>query len=184
MDEVWLTDLEMAILQLLAEGRPRSWIEDRLGISRATLYRQLEGIRQKLQAESNSHAVVIALERGLIGSGSRAGEGKPKPQSTARLPWRYLTRREWEVFMLLGDVETSQQTDRQLAQQLHIAEGTLKKHLHHIYQKLGVANRSSAALLASQAKRETGKQGDREVGRRRGKARRINETPAQFRSSV
>jgi DNA-binding winged helix-turn-helix (wHTH) protein/DNA-binding CsgD family transcriptional regulator len=66
--------------------------------------------------------------------------------------WSTLTRREWELFLLLGDQQTTRLTNRALAQQLQMAEGTLKKHLQHIYDKLGVENRASAALLAMQVK--------------------------------
>jgi DNA-binding CsgD family transcriptional regulator len=154
VDADLLTHLETNILQLLAKGHSRVWIEVQLGISRATLYRYLETIRRKLQAQNNTHAVAIALDQGLI---------KPEPLPTLPAspetdvsvpvpPWRCLTRREWEIFLRLGEVETSQASDRQLARQLEIAEGTLKKHLQRIYHKLGVTNRSSAALLAVQAK--------------------------------
>jgi DNA-binding CsgD family transcriptional regulator len=154
VDADLLTDLEANILQLLAKGHSRVWIEAQLGISRATLYRHLEVIRHKLQAQNNTHAVAIALEQDLI-----KPDDDPSPAllaspatDTPVPPWRCLTRREWEIFLLLGEVETSQASDRQLARQLEIAEGTLKKHLQRIYHKLGVANRSSAALLAAQAK--------------------------------
>jgi len=84
--------------------------------------------------ESHSPAEQI----GNIGPGSQA--------------WSTLTRREWELFLLLGDEQATRLTNRALAQQLQMAEGTLKKHLQHIYHKLGVENRASAALLAMQAK--------------------------------
>lgn len=67
-------------------------------------------------------------------------------------PWAGLTRREWEIFLLLGDERATRLTNRALAQQLQISEATLKKHLQHLYRKLGVANRSGAALLAVQAR--------------------------------
>ena len=63
-------------------------------------------------------------------------------------PWSTLTRREWAIFLLLGDEQTIRLTDKALAQQLQMAEGTLKKHLQHIYRKLEVENRSGAAFLA------------------------------------
>jgi DNA-binding winged helix-turn-helix (wHTH) protein/DNA-binding CsgD family transcriptional regulator len=63
-------------------------------------------------------------------------------------PWSTLTRREWELFLLLGDEAATRLTNGALARQLRMAEGTLKKHLQNIYRKLGVENRSAAALLA------------------------------------
>jgi DNA-binding CsgD family transcriptional regulator len=156
LDDDPLTALEINILQLLAEGHSRVWIETQLAISRATLYRYLQAIRYKLQAQNNTHAVAIALDRAFIQPANEAPSSVP-PSSpdrsrTSTLPWRQLTRREKEIFLLLGEIETSQATDRQLARQLEIAEGTLKKHLHRIYRKLGVTNRSSAAVLAVLAK--------------------------------
>lgn len=63
-------------------------------------------------------------------------------------PWSTLTRREWQIFLLLGDEAATRLTNGALAYQLRMAEGTLKKHLQNIYRKLGVENRSAAALLA------------------------------------
>lgn len=81
--------------------------------------------------------------------------GKPMPaqlMATAPAlvaePWSTLTRREWEVFLLLGDEAAARLTNGALARHLRMAEGTLKKHLQNIYRKLGVENRSAAALLA------------------------------------
>jgi DNA-binding CsgD family transcriptional regulator/DNA-binding winged helix-turn-helix (wHTH) protein len=79
----------------------------------------------------------------------------PNPPWVAE-PWSTLTRREWRIFLLLGDEATTGLTNKALAQQLQIGEGTLKKHLQHIYRKLGVGNRSGAALLALQARVQFG----------------------------
>ena len=156
MNRFDLTKLEIDILRLSAEGRSKPWIEAHLAISRATLYRMMEAIRHKLHATNNTHAVAIAIEQGLLetrrGPAQASKNFSTKPDSAPAPPWHTLTEREQEIFMLLGDVKTSQETDRQLARHLKIAEGTVKKHLHSIYQKLGVPNRSSAALLAAQAK--------------------------------
>jgi DNA-binding CsgD family transcriptional regulator/DNA-binding winged helix-turn-helix (wHTH) protein len=71
--------------------------------------------------------------------------------------WSGLTRREWELFLLLGDEQATRLTNRALAHHLQMSEGTLKKHLQHIYRKVGVENRSAAALLAAQARLALGK---------------------------
>src|SRR6266403_3563259 len=39
-------------------------------------------------------------------------------------------------------------TNKEIAQRLRLAEGTVKVHLHHIYRKLGIANRTALAVLA------------------------------------
>lgn len=72
--------------------------------------------------------------------------------TSAMQPWSTLTRREWTIFLQLGDEQTIRMTDKALAQQLQMAEGTLKKHLQHIYRKLAVENRSGATLLAMRVK--------------------------------
>jgi DNA-binding CsgD family transcriptional regulator len=55
-----------------------------------------------------------------------------------------LTRREIEV---LSWVATGK-TNAQIAEVLSIAPGTVKKHLDHIYEKLGVSSRTDAAVTA------------------------------------
>ena len=41
-------------------------------------------------------------------------------------------------------------TNQQIADELHISEGTVKVHLHHIYAKLGVRNRVGLTLYAQE----------------------------------
>ncbi len=55
-----------------------------------------------------------------------------------------LTKREREVLRLLGDGLKN----REIAEVLFISEVTVKKHLQHIFEKLGVRSRTKAALVA------------------------------------
>ncbi len=55
-----------------------------------------------------------------------------------------LTTREVEILKLMA----AGQSNSQIAEQLSIAEGTVERHVHHILHKLGVANRTEAALWA------------------------------------
>ena len=57
----------------------------------------------------------------------------------------HLTPREGEVLGLL----TGGNTNREIAKKLHVTEGTVKAHLSSLYRKLGVSNRTEAALLGS-----------------------------------
>jgi DNA-binding CsgD family transcriptional regulator len=41
-------------------------------------------------------------------------------------------------------------TNRELAGHLFVSENTIKTHLRHLYDKLGVRNRAQAAALAGQ----------------------------------
>jgi two-component system nitrate/nitrite response regulator NarL len=38
--------------------------------------------------------------------------------------------------------------NKEIGRRLRLAEGTVKVHLHHIYRKLGIANRTALAVLA------------------------------------
>ncbi|MDF9406932.1 MAG: Transcriptional regulatory protein DegU [Pelotomaculum sp. PtaB.Bin013] len=55
-----------------------------------------------------------------------------------------LTRREVDVLRLVAHGESN----RSIAQKLYISEKTVKNHLTNIFQKLGVIDRTQAALLA------------------------------------
>lgn len=63
--------------------------------------------------------------------------------------WSVLTRREWDIFILLGQEDAAQLTNQALAQRLVMTENTLKKHLQNIYRKLQVSNRAAAAILSA-----------------------------------
>jgi DNA-binding NarL/FixJ family response regulator len=55
-----------------------------------------------------------------------------------------LTPREIEVLRLLGQALTN----AEIAQALVVAPGTAKIHVHRVFTKLGVRNRTEAALIA------------------------------------
>ena len=55
-----------------------------------------------------------------------------------------LTTRERQIALVLSEGVTN----KEIAQRLRLAEGTVKVHLHHIYRKLGIANRTALAVLA------------------------------------
>jgi DNA-binding NarL/FixJ family response regulator len=69
-----------------------------------------------------------------------------KPRSGGGLP-EPLTGRETGVLNLLAKGRTNQQ----IAQELNIAEATVRTHVSHILDKLGVGNRVEAALHALRA---------------------------------
>jgi len=68
----------------------------------------------------------------------------PPPRHTASLASLGLTQREQEVLHWVAEGKTNSE----VAGILHIAPGTVKIHLEHIYEKLGVENRHSAARRA------------------------------------
>lgn len=57
-----------------------------------------------------------------------------------------LTQSEWKVM----DLAAKGLSNKEIARQLKISEGTAKVHLHHIYRKVGVDNRTALANIAIQ----------------------------------
>ena len=55
-----------------------------------------------------------------------------------------LTSREREVILALAEGLSNKDVGRRL----NLSEGTVKVHLHNIYSKLGVKNRTALAVLA------------------------------------
>ena len=57
---------------------------------------------------------------------------------------RHLTKRQSEITTLV----CIGLSNKEVSQRLNLAEGTVKVHLHQIYEKLGVQNRTALAMLA------------------------------------
>ena len=113
-------------------------------------------------------AVIDAMRAGAIGyllkdtdahelrraiKAAAAGQVQLSPQAAARLlrevrtPEKIeepLTERETEVLRLLAQGKSN----KEIARALHIAEQTVKTHVSHILDKLGVPSRTQAALYA------------------------------------
>jgi two-component system, NarL family, nitrate/nitrite response regulator NarL len=74
----------------------------------------------------------------------------PLERENVRRRWaedisKRLTRREREVALLIVDGLTS----KQIASRLDLSEGTVKLHLHAVFQKLGVSKRSDMVVMLS-----------------------------------
>jgi DNA-binding NarL/FixJ family response regulator len=59
--------------------------------------------------------------------------------------YELLSLREREVMLLAAQGITN----KAIARELNITEGTIKLHLHHVYQKLGIRNRFALAVTLS-----------------------------------
>lgn len=55
-----------------------------------------------------------------------------------------LTTRERQIVLVVAEGLTN----KEIARRLRLTEGTVKVHLHNIYQKLGISNRTALAVLA------------------------------------
>lgn len=61
-----LTPRELEVLAFIRDGSRNKQIADRLGISETTVNFHIKNIVEKLQARDRTHALVIALRRGLL----------------------------------------------------------------------------------------------------------------------
>jgi len=61
-----LTDRELDVLKLIRDGRRNKQIASDLKIAEATVNFHIKNLSQKLQANDRTHAVMIALRRGLL----------------------------------------------------------------------------------------------------------------------
>jgi two-component system nitrate/nitrite response regulator NarL len=68
----------------------------------------------------------------------------PKLRALADDPLTTLTTRERQIILVLSEGITNKEIGRRLS----VAEGTVKVHLHRIYRKLGITNRTALAVLA------------------------------------
>jgi DNA-binding NarL/FixJ family response regulator len=87
------------------------------------------------------HAGGQWLEKGL---GARALRRLLSRDLQNQLPARLLSRRELEIIRLVADGLRN----RTIAERLAIGEGTVKVHLHNIYEKLDITNRVALANYA------------------------------------
>jgi len=62
-----------------------------------------------------------------------------------------LTRREREIMLLVSEGLQN----KEIGRQLDVSEGTVKIHLHHIFKKLHIANRTALAILVRTSLIET-----------------------------
>jgi two-component system, NarL family, nitrate/nitrite response regulator NarL len=80
-------------------------------------------------------------------SSNKRGHG---PGHSTEPPSTVLTERERQIMHLVS----TGQSNKEIGRQLNLTEGTVKVHLHHMFQKLAVHNRTELAVLATPSTRE------------------------------
>ena len=75
-----------------------------------------------------------------------------RQRQTARDPLAVLTLQERRILDLIAQG----MTNRQIGQQLHLAEKTVKNYVSSLLHKLGMARRTEAAVYAADRKRTGG----------------------------
>jgi DNA-binding NarL/FixJ family response regulator len=64
-----LTPAEVEVLRLIAAGNANKQIADRLGVTEDTIKGRVKNILSKLSANDRTHAAIIGIRRGIIGTG-------------------------------------------------------------------------------------------------------------------
>ncbi|MGY8635139.1 response regulator transcription factor [Bradyrhizobium sp. 14AA] len=95
-----------------------------------------EALVQSLQHIANGHSLLPATSSDLIPS-----QGRPENLDDALT---MLTDRERQIMRLVSEGLSN----KEIGRRLNIAEGTIKQHLHSIFQKLEISNRTVLAALA------------------------------------
>jgi ATP/maltotriose-dependent transcriptional regulator MalT len=107
---------------------------------------------ERLEIEMPAESYTLACERGAldeleplaqeVAERLAAMDGEVMPTSQTLLD--PLSERELEILRLVAQGKSN----RQIAAELILALGTVKSHLHHIFQKLDAANRTQAVARA------------------------------------
>ena len=129
-----LTALRRALPLAAERGYVRTFVD--LGASIAPLLRQAA-------AERIVPEFVAALLAAMSLAPSSSSQGQPSVQGAAVLV-EPLSERELEILRLIA----AGRSNREIAAELIVALGTVKKHLNNIFGKLGVSSRTQAVAYA------------------------------------
>jgi two-component system, NarL family, nitrate/nitrite response regulator NarL len=87
----------------------------------------------------------VAQSQGLASrSPSTGGEAREELRAGEEKSLTQLTDRERQIMRLVSEGLSN----KEIGRRLNIADGTIKVHLHHIFQKLDISNRTVLAALA------------------------------------
>jgi LuxR family maltose regulon positive regulatory protein len=131
--------LAQALALAEPEGYVRTFIDE--GPEMAALLSEVLRVQQRGRLAPDVPAyylrkLLAALERDASSAATPAGAGLPEP----------LSDRELEVLALL----TAGKTNRQIAEELYVAQSTVKTHVKNIYHKLDARSRAQALVRAKE----------------------------------
>jgi two-component system NarL family response regulator len=148
--DVILMDLRMPVLggvdaiTQIREAQPQA------RVIVLTTYDGDEDIYRALQAGARAYLLKDTPREELLEAirAVHAGQKRISPEAAAKLTERLttpeLTPRELDVLRLI----VAGQSNKEIGATLHIAEGTVKIHTNNLLSKLGVADRTQAAIEA------------------------------------
>lgn len=99
-----------------------------------------------LTKDADPEMLVATLRKAAQGQGAASpstGQVSEEPRA-AENPLTQLTDRERQIMRLVSEGLSN----KEIGRRLNISDGTIKVHLHHIFQKLDITNRTVLAALA------------------------------------
>jgi DNA-binding NarL/FixJ family response regulator len=157
--DVVLLDIQMPELDGVAVARQLGQSHPEIKVIMLTMYRQDQHLFEAIKAGARAYLLKDADAEELVDVIQRVhrGEAALDPTVTLRLfdefrrmsseqNMEQLTEREREILQLLA----AGHDNRTIAGRLHLSEKTVGNRLSEIFQKLGVTNRTQAALVAVQ----------------------------------
>jgi DNA-binding NarL/FixJ family response regulator len=135
-----ITETEKHMLGLLGLGLSNREIAARLGLLEQSIKRQMRALCRKLGVKNRTAAALRAAELCLVPYQGQQPVAVPAMQPAATL----LTDDEQRTLGLVGQGLSN----KGISRVLHLAESTVKNRLSAIYKKLGVLDRTQAALTA------------------------------------
>ena len=106
----------------------------------------LDGACIVLSKDSDAEMLVATLRKAAQGQAAaspNAWQGNDEARPDAN-PLTQLTDRERQIMRLVSEGLSN----KEIGRRLNLADGTIKVHLHHIFQKLDISNRTVLAALA------------------------------------
>jgi len=106
----------------------------------------LDGACVVLSKDSDAEMLVATLRKAAQGQAAASpsnGQANEEPRADDK-PLTQLTDRERQIMRLVSEGLSN----KEIGRRLNLADGTIKVHLHHIFQKLDISNRTVLAALA------------------------------------
>jgi len=149
--DVTLLDLRMPVMEGVETVRRLREIDPHVKVIVLTTYDADEDIARALQAGAKAYVLKDISADALVACIHHVLAGKTyvAPAAAAKLADRLtqvqLTPRELAALRLMADGKAN----KEIAQDLGISERTVKTHLGHLFEKLGVTSRTEAVKVAT-----------------------------------